>query len=292
MKKTALLIFGWNRPHYMQLMLRTVSRNKKLDTFVYLDFCQEKHKTNLLVNLCKLYVPHAKIIIRQKRYGCQNNIDCARLQAFNNGYDRIIVLEDDFLISDNYFTLLQNALDWCQKNCPKICMVIGWTGHNNYKTYKNFKFEPYQLSFSRQHMLGYILSKNGWDKMYQPYYKKYMQLTKNCLIDYDACKLNQLKYFFRNLPVNIDKSQQWKQKFCNQGCYGQDRATVACMYAAGIHRANFNLSRLQYIGYIGLHANLKDSINFGWNNIRMYQSEQDFCQKDFKLSNQLRELCK
>ena len=171
-------------------------------------------------------------------------------------------------------------------------MVIGWTGHNNYKTYKNFKFEPYQLSFSRQHMLGYILSKNGWDKMYQPYYKKYMQLTKNCLIDYDACKLNQLKYFFRNLPVNIDKSQQWKQKFCNQGCYGQDRATVACMYAAGIHRANFNLSRLQYIGYIGLHANLKDSINFGWNNIRMYQSEQDFCQKDFKLSNQLRELCK
>lgn len=290
MKKTALLIFGWNRPHYMQMMLKTVRRNKKLDTFVYLDYCQDMKKTQILISLCNLYIPYAKIIVRQKRYGCQNNIDCARLQAFNNGYDRIIVLQDDFLISDNYFTLLQNALDWCQNNCPKICMVIGWTGHNNYKTYKDYKFQPYQLSFSRQHMLGYIMNKYGWDKMYEPYYKKYMQITKDCLIDYDICKLNELKCFFRKLPVNINKSQQWKNNFRNQGCYGQDRATIACMYAAGLHRANFDLSRLQYIGYVGLHANIKDSINFGWDNVKMSQITQDAYQKEFKLSQQLKYL--
>lgn len=291
MKKTALLIFGWNRPQYMQLMLKTVRRNKKLDTFIYLDYCQDVMKTKKLVALCKLYLPHANIIVRQRRYGCQNNIDLARLQTFNKGYDRIIVLEDDFLISDNYFQLLQNALDWCEQNCPKICMIIGWTGFSNYKSYNKNNFKPYELSFSRMHMLGYILSKNGWSKMYN-YYKQYMQITKNCLIDYNPNVINKLKQFFRTLPVNINKSQQWKIKFQNQPCYGQDRATIACMYAAGIHRANFNLSRLQYIGFVGLHANIRDSLNYGWSNVKMYQNSYDAIQKDFQLSQQLKELCK
>lgn len=292
MTDTAVLIFGWNRPQYMSRMLQSVSKNKKLDTFIYLDNFRDQRITATLVDLCKRYVPHAQIIVRQKRYGCQNNIDCARLQTFNKGYKRIIVLQDDFVISNNYFQLLQNALDWCEKNYPQICMIIGWTGHDDYKTYNPNNFKPYELSFSRRHLLGYILSKNGWDKMYNPYYKQYMEITKDCLIDYKPLILNKLKQFFRSIPVNINKPQQWKIKFQNEPCYGQDRATVACMYAAGIHRANFNLSRLEYIGFVGLHANMKDSINYGWDNIKMYQNPQDSIQTEFELSNEMKELCK
>lgn len=290
MTKTAVLIFGWNRPHYMQKMLKSVRRNKKLDTFVYLDFCEDVNKTKLLVQLCNLYIPHASVVVRQKRYGCQNNIDCARLQVFNKGYDRIIVLEDDFILSDHYFQLLQNSLTWCEKNYPIIGMVIGWTGFSNYNSYNPQQHKPYQLGFSRGHMLGYIMNKSSWNKMFY-YYKNYMQITKNCLIDHHPQMYNKLRMFFKTLPVNIKKSQQWKNNFRNQFCFGQDRATVACMYAAGIHRANFNLSRLQYIGYVGVHAKIKDSINIGWSKVKISNLQQDQFQKQFQLTPQLKQLC-
>lgn len=286
MTDTAVLIFGWNRPHYMQKMLQSVSKNKKLDTYVFLDQYKDIKITYQLLQLCKKYIPHAEVKLRQKRYGCENNIDNARFWAFNKGYKRIIVLEDDFVISKNYFQLLENALDWCQKYYPSICCIIGWTG-KDYKTYQNFQYQPYKLSFSRLHLLGYILSKTGWQKML-PYYSQYMELTNNCLIDYSHSKLMELRQFFRCLPVNINMSEQWKNKFRNQPCYGQDRATISCMYAAGIHRANFDLSRLEYIGYVGLHANLQDSINFGWSNIKKTELDSDATNKQFQIDQQFK----
>jgi len=62
--------------------------------------------------------------IRDRRYGLNDNITCGISEVFAKGYDAVIVLEDDIVVSEDafYFLILNLILLKDDKNCGSISL--------------------------------------------------------------------------------------------------------------------------------------------------------------------------
>src|SRR3989304_4530088 len=114
----AVVLFTYNRP---KLLKRALKTHKKLEGVDYIAFIDKSDKQIEIYNIIKDSGIYDEIILRDERYGCNENIKQGintvfyRKQIKGNYsfiYDSIIVLEDDLLLMNNALEFLQGQLDW------------------------------------------------------------------------------------------------------------------------------------------------------------------------------------
>jgi hypothetical protein len=102
--KIACVLFAYKRPRYLKRAIKTHKKIEGIDYFAFIDYSEIQKKIYEIIDEANIY----KIIYQwQENKGLNANIIGGINHIFNLGYDAVIVLEDDLLLSDDaYFYLL------------------------------------------------------------------------------------------------------------------------------------------------------------------------------------------
>jgi len=148
MNNSPVVLFAYNRPYHTEITLSSLSNNDlSFDTnlYIYLDFPKKK-EDQILVNevfsVCNSFSKKFKkvcIIKRSYNYGLADNILLGVSEVVER-YGRVIVLEDDLLLSKYFLSYMNSALN-IYNNIPSVWHVSGW----NYPIESVSKNEAYFL---------------------------------------------------------------------------------------------------------------------------------------------------
>jgi hypothetical protein len=132
MKLAPIVLFTYNRPWHTQETINALTKNgyaKESELFIYSD-CEKNEtdteKVRAVRNYLKTIQGFKKITIieREKNIGLARNIADGVTEVVNK-FGRVIVLEDDCIVSLNFLSFMNNALDFYE-NTKKIWHISGW----------------------------------------------------------------------------------------------------------------------------------------------------------------------
>lgn len=176
--------------------------SKKTDIFFFSDAAKNTNDIKK-VNRVREYLKNIKgfkkkrIIIRSKNLGNGTNIIKGINEVFKK-YDKIIVLEDDLDIGENFLTFMNNCLFKYSKN-KKIWHVGGWTYNINIKN-------QYDIFFSRiMNCWGWATWKNRW-KFFEKNPKKLIKYFDNNFEKINKFNLNGKINYFSQIVRNKNKN--------------------------------------------------------------------------------------
>ena len=106
--------------------------------------------------LSNLKYENINVSFRKTNYGLAKNITSGVSKIFKR-YEKIIVLEDDLLVSKNFLKFMNDALNFYQ-NKKKIWHISGWS--YDISEINNLNFDNYFLSFPSS--WSWATWKNRW----------------------------------------------------------------------------------------------------------------------------------
>lgn len=227
-KKTATIIFAYNRPSHLKRVLVSLEDYGLKKFFIFLDGPKnEKDKliqNEILFTLKNIKFAKVSLIKNKKNQGLANSIIKGVSKLFKK-YENVIIIEDDCVPFKNFFSFISDQLDtdYFKMNCAAVCSYMfpeisqknskklnriklnyfipwGWaTNRENWNDFiKNKKKNKIQYNFSTIYskILNKVNKKNIWslDFIYNNFNskKKYIypnySLIKN--IGFDGSGIN------------------------------------------------------------------------------------------------------
>lgn len=107
--KIALILFAYNRPKYLKRAIKTHVVPAGIDTFAFIDYSETQKKIYKIIDEANIY---KTIFKRPENLGLNESIKRGIQHVFNLGYDAVIVLEDDLLLSDDAIIWLEESLHY------------------------------------------------------------------------------------------------------------------------------------------------------------------------------------
>lgn len=165
MKYAPIIIFCYNRLDSLKLLINSLLKNKEFletELIIYSDAAKTSHDLKN-VELVRAYVDsmdiinRKTIIKREVNFGLAKNIINGVTEVINN-FGKVIVLEDDLIVSENFLCYMNSALNF-YKNREYIFSISGYTAQ--LKSLKNYEKDTY-LSY-RPSSWGWATWKNKWD---------------------------------------------------------------------------------------------------------------------------------
>ena len=187
--KSPVLIIFYNRVDKTKNILENLIKSKNKFTKLYLRVdgpkdAKDEFKVKRVIRILKLYIKNfknVKIFTEKKNLGLQHNI-IKSIDVVLNNNDRVIILEDDQLVSPNFFEFCDTMLEKF-KNVEKIFSISGSCYLPNY-----FKKDDIYLS-KFPDCVGWATWKDSWSKLR----KKYSL--------YDVYKSKIVKNYYNNIST-------------------------------------------------------------------------------------------
>lgn len=107
--KIALILFAYNRPKYLKRAIKTHVVPAGIDTFAFIDYSETQKKIYKIIDEANIY---KTIFKRPENLGLNESIKRGIQHIFNLGYDAVIVLEDDLLLSGDALFYLKFQLEY------------------------------------------------------------------------------------------------------------------------------------------------------------------------------------
>ena len=127
-KYAPIVVFGYNRADMLENLMQSLERNKdidEMDLFVFIDIPDKKKPRDILLSKKVIeYVEKYKkfsrfksinIEIAEKHKGLANAIISGVSKVINQ-YGKVIVLEDDLVVSNDFLDYMQRGLDFYKKD--------------------------------------------------------------------------------------------------------------------------------------------------------------------------------
>ena len=126
---TAILIIGYNRPHYLSECIASLEKNKKTDNICFIfaldggpDATQKENSERIEKALLKNKI----ILLREHNYGCpKNHIDGQRFAFDWCKFKKVIVLQEDMAVASSFIPFMINFHTWATKNYTNIGATSG-----------------------------------------------------------------------------------------------------------------------------------------------------------------------
>jgi hypothetical protein len=131
--KIAVASIGFNRPELHEISLDFLSlcrRKDEVDVYIYIDDFKDDARTANLVNHAKGF-NKVEFVPRTGRYGLSRNIMYALLETADKGYDYVILLENDVVVSKDFlelFIYVGTHFDLRELKCMLMCSYRPGTG--------------------------------------------------------------------------------------------------------------------------------------------------------------------
>ena len=216
--KYAVCWIGYKMRPFLEKCIASISRNKKFDTYAFIDNCGNAEETNKVKDLFLKYFPNATVTVRKSNYKLDLNVICALCDVFNNRYDGVFYCEDDIYFDDNAFETLENLAEWANNNVPNAVVFHSWNYnlkrndfpqqydfyfHNHGLTKLNYNddctFAENEVGFTGQNHWGALITKRAWDAIV-PYIVKHYQ----SYVDANNISMNSFNFAnFMTLVSNL-----------------------------------------------------------------------------------------
>lgn len=130
--RIAVILFAYKRPEYLKRALATHRKIKNLSYYAFVDHSEIQKEIIEIIHRSGIY---NNIIARHTRYGSSRNITDGITELIQIGFDAVIVLEDDLLLSKDAFYYLINQLILFDKdkNCGSISLYADETYNEKFK---------------------------------------------------------------------------------------------------------------------------------------------------------------
>lgn len=122
-----VLVVAYNRPHYFKEVLDSLAQNPESQTlpfFFVLDGGPDATQKENIELIQQSPIKYKEVIARPYNYDCGKNIIDARRFMFDwCGFQKVIVFEDDMVVSPQYITLLLNLYAWAKREYDNVGAV-------------------------------------------------------------------------------------------------------------------------------------------------------------------------
>lgn len=264
MTKAAISISAYNRPEYLKQVVESLEKNPEssfLDFYFFLDGGQESTQEENAKIITSSSIVNKHIIARDNNWGVGRNMIDARRTLFDVcGYDRVLVLEDDMVLSLHYIGLVFRLLDWAEANFDNVGMVQGWFPCTWNPEKKASNLQAVCVTFA--HFWGYALSRKVWNEMKQLLYEYEERFLKN-IPSYKSRNHKLIRNFFNKVAQKewLNESiNKWPENLDIRSAYlsntigtGQDAATGLSLWSSGYCKLAMIVNRGLAIGKVGEH---------------------------------------
>ena len=202
--KPAIVVVGYNRPKDIERLLNNLNNAEYSSNDIPLIISLDKasNETEVVAVAEQFDWKYGQKIIRtfSERQGLRKHIiQCGELSC---QYGAVIILEDDLLVSKNFYNYVQEALDF-YSNDDKVTGISLYSHEWNGYARRNFipVADEYDCYYGQYSITwGQCWTKKWWDSFYKWYLKQDDNLPDN-----------------NNIPRNINRwsKQSWGKYFVN-----------------------------------------------------------------------------
>ena len=265
--RTAILLIGFKRVHYFQQTLESLEKcpeSQTLDFHFYLDGGREANQEALIEMIETSSIKSKHIVCRDSNYGIGRHLIGARREIFDGlGYDRLILFEDDMILSPTYITTVLKLSDWAHQY-DNVGTVMGY--NLNKHDEETQKEDLDKVIATNRHFWGYCLTRKVWDNIkhvvyaYEeeyldgvPYKKRNHKRIRKKFMPF---WMNQPKRKYEgdllDIPEEAIVPPFADQKQGKNTPTSQDAMTALGLWNGGYARLTTLVPRARYIGIQGL----------------------------------------
>lgn len=294
-----ILVITFNRPDYLQQVINALEKTPQAATlpFVFIldggPLATQKENQKIINNA---QIKNKFIVARSSNYGCGRSIIDARRFMFEwCKFKKVILFEDDLVVSPDYITVLLNLHDWAQKNYDDIgvvqCFNRCYLNPTIKKEYANFVYENHGSFW------GYCMN----DTVYYAIKPLLDEHEKKHLININDSKSNckliaewfihllaehKKPNFKRIFPKSVDHNTFFKNcinKFLlsyenNKIRNAQDYEVRLALFLNGYKKVTTLVNRAKYIGEYGFHSS-----SSGWHKRFFNEIKLDLLKNEQKI---------
>ena len=290
--RSAILLLGFNRIDYFTKVLSSLEKNKAAydhDIFVYVDGGPNAKQEEIKQLIKSSKFSDATIVCRVNNWGIGRHLIDARRRLFDDlNYDRVLLLEDDLVLGENYVETVFKISNWASKY-DDIGTI---TAYNiNSASIEQQTKQENQLIATNRHFWAYVITKQVWDEIKHIIYAYEARfLTKST---YTNRAHRRIRWLFMRKWINrarIGKENRLVPEKCVTPPFpkipfriatSQDAITALALWHHGYHRITTRVSRAEYIGIEGysFSPEVYESQGFHQQNLGDYahiQTPEDF----------------
>jgi hypothetical protein len=278
--RTAVATFGFGRPEYFARMLASLGQcpevtDGTVDVIHYIDGGEKAQQSTLKTLIETSGVPFKSIVARPENIGVGRQLIGARREVLDEqGYDRLVMVEDDIELNPTYLTTLLQLSDWAEQH-HDVGTVQVWNVEAG--TEKQLKTRLDQIELTNRHFVTYCLTKRVWD-IIKPTLYEYEQryLLKH---PYNKRPHYRIRWFMKRLlrkpvatpegnrlnPPREAVSNPFPTLSWRTSPTSQDAITSLALHQAGLHRITTRVAHAYYFGEFGVHCTPEVYDEMGFN---------------------------
>ena len=263
MMKTAILLIGFNRVDYFDQTLTSLEQNKaayECDVHIYLDGGPKSNHPDIQRRIETSSFTNIVVVARTENWGIGRHLIDARRELFDEqGYDRVLLFEDDMVLAPTYVETVLNIMDWAQQY-NDIGTVMAYTINGD--PLEQQKGQLNQLIPTNRHFWGYGMERSVWSEIKTTLYDFEQRYLTDVSYAHRAHrsirwnlirKISRQKRTLRNglsaIPENLLSPPFKRFPF---GCpTSQDAITALALWRHGFARVTTRVSRARYVGEEG-----------------------------------------
>ena len=260
--KSAILLLGFNRIDYFTKVLSSLEKNKAAyehDIFVYVDGGPNAKQEEIKQLIKTSKFSDATIVCRANNWGIGRHLIDARRHLFDElKYDRVLLLEDDLVLGENYVETVFKISNWASKY-DDIGTI---TAYNiNPASIEQQSKQENQLIATNRHFWAYVITKQVWDEIKHIIYAYETRFLSKSTYTNRAHR--RIRWLFMRKWINrtrIMKENRLVPDKCVTPPFpkipfriatSQDAITALALWHHGYHRITTRVSRAEYIGIEG-----------------------------------------
>jgi hypothetical protein len=293
--RTALFTASFNRPDLMRELLEGLAKNRTdlehIDIIHYVDGGPKSKQSEIQAIIEQSGVPYSSIVLREENYGVGRNIIGARRDLFDiQGYERVILIEDDLIPGPNFITTTLALADWARQY-NDVGMVQVWNLPKQPITEDDLDV----VVPTHEHFYTYCIDVEVWDEIKQTLYdyeQAYLEGVAYADKDWRGIRKRFMKPRYSKhrvvrkglnlLPADSNHPAPFGPRLKRNVPTSQDAITALALWENGFVRIATLAPRAVMKGVDGVHSSAKVFEKLGLNNQAQYEWHQAV-PKDFRL---------
>lgn len=261
--KTAILLIGFNRVDYFDQTLTSLEANKaahECDLHIYLDGGPKSDHPGLQKRIDASSFSNITVVARPENWGIGRHLIDARRALFDEqGYDRVLLFEDDMVLAPSYVETVLNMMDW-SSHYNDVGTVMAYTINDEPVAQQTEHLD--HIIPTNRHFWGYGMERSVWSEIKATLYdfeERYLKGVSYAHRAHRAIRWRLIRKISRQkraarsgvplVPASLLSPPFKRFPF---GCpTSQDAITALALWRHGFARITTRVSRARYVGEEG-----------------------------------------
>ncbi|NQT85255.1 glycosyltransferase [bacterium] len=287
-------VIAYNRPHYMAKVVRSIESNPESQTLpfhFFLDGGSGATQEENLATIRQSTIRDVHVVAREGNLGCQANTIESRREMFDElGYETVLLVEDDLVLSSHCIGLVTRLLAWATDSFDNVGAVQAWDTCLMSREEKARCLSHVRPRSMGSHWQGYALTRRAWQAMRPVLIEYEEQFVGNSHSGMDHAAIRSfIRERASQAPRRIEGETVPDEPDARDGFFqpnvatGQDAIHALAMWQAGLVRLCGVVNRSLQIGRVGLHGTDEQFVAMGMDRVQLDVFEEDRTLSAFEL---------